>query len=328
MDGSEIVKIENQRLDENGILVVTFQLPEQIEVGDGSLTVTVNDEGVVESKGKTIPILLQSVDINIFPEGGYLVQGVNNSVYFEALTPWNEPVDVDMSLRSISKDGKYVVLKHSIQSEHEGRGKFSFVPSADTLYELVVHKPKGITKVIRLPEVKTEGIFLSSSETDVFEYEDTIKLKVDLVHSWSDGSREKIVKIAIYKKEQELVNRVLVFTENSEGHKITELDLSQKHATGVLRVTAYEEKKGEFIPASERLIFRRPLGLYKSGSLDISIKPDCISCAPGDNVTITIRTSSGETGLFASPFFFFQLEQSKEINVFLLFVSKQRSLLF
>ena len=81
-------------IDEQGMSLIRFQLPQvhrssrvlpltqclfacsrvrvcsqQMVRGEGTLTVSVQDGGVVESSGKTIPILLQAVDVRVYPEG-------------------------------------------------------------------------------------------------------------------------------------------------------------------------------------------------------------------------------------------------------------------
>ena len=57
----------------------------------------VDDSGAVETATKTIPILLQTVDLSIYPEGGELVAGLSNRVYVEALTPAKKPADIRRS---------------------------------------------------------------------------------------------------------------------------------------------------------------------------------------------------------------------------------------
>ncbi len=70
-----------------GVCVARFQLPQQMARGEGVLALAIEDGGVVETASKTIPILLQTVDLTLYPEGGELVAGLPNRVYFEAFTP-------------------------------------------------------------------------------------------------------------------------------------------------------------------------------------------------------------------------------------------------
>lgn len=55
---------------------------------------TVDDSGVVESSGKSLPLLLQSVTVDVFPEGGECVAGLPCRLYIEATGPLGDPVDV------------------------------------------------------------------------------------------------------------------------------------------------------------------------------------------------------------------------------------------
>ncbi|MDC0317735.1 MG2 domain-containing protein, partial [bacterium] len=81
-------------VDSNGKCVARFELPKKIERGEGTLAMVIQDGGVVETASKTIPILLQTVDLELYPEGGDLIAGLPNRVYFEAFTPAKKPADL------------------------------------------------------------------------------------------------------------------------------------------------------------------------------------------------------------------------------------------
>ena len=53
-----------------GGAVIRFKLPKKIAKGDGLLTVMVADGGITESISRPIPILLNRVQLSLFPEGG------------------------------------------------------------------------------------------------------------------------------------------------------------------------------------------------------------------------------------------------------------------
>ena len=81
-------------VDNDGHALAKFKLPAEIARGEGTLAMVIEDGGVVETASKTIPILLQTVDLTMYPEGGDLVVGVPNRVYFAALTPAKKPADL------------------------------------------------------------------------------------------------------------------------------------------------------------------------------------------------------------------------------------------
>ena len=86
VDGEEVHR-GAATVDSEGNCDVRFQLPEQIARGEGTLALVINDGGAVETASKTIPILLQTVDLELYPEGGDLVAGLPARVYIEARTP-------------------------------------------------------------------------------------------------------------------------------------------------------------------------------------------------------------------------------------------------
>jgi hypothetical protein len=56
-------------VDAHGVVTVRFDLPRAIAVGDGSLSVAIDDGAAVETTTRTIPILL-TVKATLYPEGG------------------------------------------------------------------------------------------------------------------------------------------------------------------------------------------------------------------------------------------------------------------
>ena len=130
----------------------------------------IEDGGVVETASKTIPILLQTVDLSIYPEGGDLVAGLANRVYIQALTPAKQPAD----LSGVVVDGRGTEVA-KFATEHEGRGRFSFTPLKGEKYTLKIDKPAGIKTAYALPEAKEKGVVFSPSK-DVFEPKDEIAL--------------------------------------------------------------------------------------------------------------------------------------------------------
>lgn len=96
IDGEEIFRGSFQ-VNKEGICRVEFQLPDQIRVGEGTLTCVVQDGGVVETASKTIPIILKAMDVRIYPEGGELVSGLECGLYIEGFTKSGDPAGISDS---------------------------------------------------------------------------------------------------------------------------------------------------------------------------------------------------------------------------------------
>lgn len=173
MKEREIFRSETLTLDDDGLCQVRFALPADLDSADGTLVFTVADGGVVESIGKTIPILIDNYEIHFYPEGGELVAGLENRVYFQALRADGKPADLE---GFITSDRQNAIVLDRVKSLHEGRGVFSFTPRAghnDTLHV----KPAASNKPFLLPEVKEHGVALRS-EKAVWSFGEPIRIAI------------------------------------------------------------------------------------------------------------------------------------------------------
>src|SRR3989454_4220445 len=157
VDGEEIWKGETA-VDGSGNAGASFKLPAAIARGEGVIAMIIQDGGAVETATKTIPILLQTLDLAIYPEGGDLIAGLPNRVYLEGRTPSQKPAD--MAGVIVSAAGREVAR---FRTQHEGRGRFSFVPAKGDTYSLRITEPAVIKTVFPLPAVKGSGVVLSST---------------------------------------------------------------------------------------------------------------------------------------------------------------------
>ena len=53
------------------------------------VNVRITTDRTVESKYITVPVIFNTIKVNYFPEGGPLVAGVKNRVYFESLVTFD-----------------------------------------------------------------------------------------------------------------------------------------------------------------------------------------------------------------------------------------------
>ena len=245
------------KVDASGNCSVSLDLPREIARGDGALALIVEDGGIVETASKTIPILLQSVDVKIYPEGGDLVGGAPNHVYFEARTPAQKPADIAGVM--LNAKGAEVA---KFRSEHEGRGRFEFQASSGGAYVLRIDEPAGIKKTIALPEVKTNGATLRVKD-------EVTAAGQPVTVAWaSDGYDD--VKLVLSQREVALDAKTLNYPKErsfKDGSPFAWTQLDPKDAEGVLIVTIYDAKTDT--PLAERLVFRQP-----AKKLNISITAD------------------------------------------------------
>ena len=262
------------KVDANGLCSVSFDLPRNIPRGEGTLALVIQDGGVVETASKTIPILLQTVDLKIFPEGGDLIAGFNNRVYIQANQPNGKPADLVGKL--MTKKGSQTAAITEFRTVHEGRGRFEFTPEANTDYFLSISAPAGIKTVYHLPKIKTTGALIRSDK-DIFKRDQPVTLQV--------GCTDKHCQVTIAKREVEL--KTYSISRASKKDKLQPISFAlPAEVDGVLTVTVWD-KNG--VPLAERLVFREP-----AKTLTISITSDQKSYIPGGNAKLTIKTTDSD----------------------------------
>jgi hypothetical protein len=266
VDGREVWSGETA-IDELGNAGTNFRLPLEIARGEGVIAMVIEDGGVVETATKTIPILLQTLDLALYPEGGDLVAGLSNRVYIEGKTPTGKPADIAGIVTSSAG-----VEVGRFRTEHEGRGRFSFVPARGETYTLRITEPAGIQTTFALPPAKSSGVVLSSASDVIAKGEDAaVRLQ---------ASDDSVYEVTLSQKNLEISSR-LVMLRGGRPFDITlpvpaEID-------GVVVATVYDDRK---TPVAERLLFRQPARILR-----IDIVPDRTDYVPGDKVTLRVTTS-------------------------------------
>jgi len=253
-------------VDSAGNCAVKFALPTQISRGDGTLSLAVADGGVVEPIAKTIPILLNKVDLSIYPEGGDLVAGLPSRVYLEARTTAQKPADIAGQV--IDSQGNAVA---SFATEHEGRGRFTLTPKAGETYAIKLSQPAGITQTYPLPQAKADGVVLQSTQ-DMTDGGDAIRLNVR-------GTAAGSYVVSLTKRQTEVASTLVKLTAGQASPVVL---TPPEWADGVLVATV---KQSDGTPVAERLIFRKPIG-----SLHVKVTADQAAYTPADEVTVTVAT--------------------------------------
>lgn len=250
------------RTDKDGKALARFDLPAKIARGDGSLTLLADDGGVVESIQRRIPIVLKTLELALYPEGGDLVEGLPGRVYFAAKNGLGKPADVEG--RVVDDQGKVVA---QLKSLHDGMGRFELTPSPERTYKVEIEKPAGIASTFAVPAAKPHGCIVRSV--------DDARLRVVAV---CDTSRTLLVEAVLREK-----NVATGSVEVAAG-KPALLDLPiGETAQGAVRVTLFSD---EAEPLAERLVYHG-----RGADLRVSISADKKSYSPRDRVKLRVRTT-------------------------------------
>ena len=95
-------------------------------------------------------------DIQFFPEGGYLVEGLPAVVACKATDGTGRGLDV----RGQVLNAQNAVVVASFSSRHAGMGRFAFVPGAKQRYHARLTLPDGSTTDVPLPAAQPSGYVL------------------------------------------------------------------------------------------------------------------------------------------------------------------------
>ena len=270
VDGKEIHS-STTVVDDQGNCSAMFELPDAIERGEGSLAFVIEDGGVIETATKTIPILLQTVDLSIYPEGGDLVAGLPCRVYIEAKTPNQKPADLSGVV--LDDKGRQV---GAFRTEHEGRGKFTFFPRKDRSYELRIDEPSGIKTRYELPEVRDQGTIIRSLE-NVYAPGQPIVLRVN-------STEQGPFTVTLRKREAEIASLDVRGGSEAGDESTAEVTLTPPATIdGVLIATVWNED-GE--PLAERLIFRKP-----RYGINVAVEADRERYVPGGAASLSVTAT-------------------------------------
>ena len=257
-------------VDSDGRCSARFPLPKQIARGEGTLAFIIEDGGIVETASKTIPILLQTVDLQMYPEGGDLIAGLPARVYFEARTPAKKPADIAGVI--LNEQGETV---GEFRSEHEGRGRFAFTPNPESKYSLKITEPSGIKTIFPLPEVKATGAIITATKSR-YKAGEPVRLQIGM-------SSAGAVKVTLSQREVEVAST----TMDIAGAKLIDVVLAPSaNVDGVLIATLWDEQ-GK--PLAERLVFRQP-----AKSVNVDVIFDEKSYTPGSAAKLTVRTTDAD----------------------------------
>lgn len=249
--------------DHAGEANVTFTLPTPLSSSDGLLHLQVSAQGRTESIARAIPITLNNIALQFFPEGGDLVEGVSSRVAFQATNPWGKGADVR---GEVMDDTQRVVA--TFTSFHMGMGAFDFTPEKGKTYTARITQPAGIAETFTLPSAQATGYALRAN------IEDDQHLQLD-IHA---PQRSEAFLVAHAQSKLVYQKKVVV----KPGTQPVKVD-TQNFPDGIVVFTLFDI---EGHARCERLVY-----IDHHRELRIQVTPDKTQYAPRDKVTLQIRTT-------------------------------------
>lgn len=264
VDGNELARFV-VAIDARGSGVVRFQLPPHIRKGDGLLTVTADAGGISETLQKRIPIVLDQVTVQLFPEGGDLITGLPSRVYLMAQDNLGQPAEVEGKV--IDDQGTVIA---PFKSFHAGMARFPLTPQPGRTYSVKLSRPG--TSAHALPAARPAGCALRA-EDDFTSKNNDVRVSVACTQP------TKLVLAATLREK--LLASVPV--ETSTTDPVSASLTIPAGSIGAVRVTLFDADKN---PLAERLVYR---GLGQG--LRVAVTSDQKEYTPRDKVTLTVKTT-------------------------------------
>lgn len=246
--------------DEEGIKYIKFNLPSKLETNDGLLNVMIDYNGSTESVSRSIPIVLNNINFTMYPEGGDMVNGLQNTVAFRALNEFGKPADVEGVV--LNSKGNTVA---TLASFHQGMGAFEITPQTGEQYRVKITKPEGITDTYSLPGSLKRGYVMHVDNNTAGEVSVNVATTETEELSLIAQVRGKAYYTTVINAKKGN-NKIVFPTEN--------------FPIGVAQITLFDSKG---IARSERLAF-----VNKDKQLNITVETDKEKYLPREKVKMNI----------------------------------------
>lgn len=223
--------------DENGTLQLSFINNQPFILKSGKIlsTIQLNDK---VSATKTFPVKTTSneTDVQFFPEGGELIDGISTKVGFKALA--SDGIGLPIS-GYIADENKNRIV--DFKSEFAGMGSFKIKASASNSYSAYITFEDGSEKIIALPKVKAKGYVLNVDNLDPKD----LKIKIT--------SNEDVEPDAEFSLIAQNNGQVLFVSKNKMNSSVFTSSIPKtRFPTGILQLTLFSPKNE---PVAERLVF-------------------------------------------------------------------------
>lgn len=263
---NKIVLTKSIQTNNSGKTDFTAKLPESINSNDVNLKLSWEIDGLKDSYTRNVPVTLNKLKVDFFPEGGDAVAGVTNRIAFRAVDLNGKPAELSGKLLINNKEVS------NVSTYHQGRGSFSIIPNEKDKVVLQLEKPfkQEIPVVLTITDA---GFAMSCSSPD----KNNISISIN-----------STLQDSIYLVMQ--CRTALVYSQShalKKGENKINISTSSL-PVGVHQVTLFDSKG---IERCERLIF-----VNKGKNISIDIATDKNQYQPREKVKLTLQVKD-ERGL-------------------------------
>ena len=242
MNDDQVIDKGRSETDANGKLNINFLTDKvsKIERATVNTDLEIDDKKIV-AKAFALETTPPEVDVQLFPEGGYLIDGVRSRVAFKALKPDGRGIDAKGNVTD--NTGATIA---SFDSQNLGMGVFAIQPENGKTYKANFNFADGTKTSVDLPTPRDEGINLALNNAD----NDTLGIKIAANQAFFARNQNKPFYViaqsnGIICYAAQATLRSPVYAANIP---------KSKFPTGIVQVTLFSVKGS---PLSERIAFIR-----------------------------------------------------------------------
>lgn len=186
---------------------------------------------------KKTPAAVTDFNVQLLPEGGNLVAGLESRVAFKAVDAAGMPLNIQGNVMDSKKN-----IISTLSTRHDGMGIFSFTPKAGESYTAACTSPAGRSKSFALPAVLPEGVVMTVNNDN--------QNRVFVQFSRSETNKSRYNQLLVIAQ----FNYEVVFTGKVDfDAEMTAAAISKKNLPpGILQITALSM---DATPLAERLVF-------------------------------------------------------------------------
>lgn len=224
------------KTDEQGEIKFSFPSPNNpSEIGNIFLSLT-SAKGEKIAKIIPIKVVATALDVQFFPEGGNLVEGLVSKIAIKAIN--NTGLGTDISGKIVDNEDAEVA---SFQTIHLGMGSFFFSPLAGKSYHAKVTLADGTTASYPLPKAKASGVLLTVNNSD------TAKINIKLTLS-ADMLNKGEINLVAHKN-----GKIFIHTTVPSTKQVTKVVLAKdQFPSGIIQLSLFTNQN---IPIAERILF-------------------------------------------------------------------------
>jgi hypothetical protein len=213
----------------------------------------------------------RTVNVDFFPEGGNLVDGIPANVAFKIRNQSNEKNDYQGWILSASRD---TIARFN--TFHDGMGHFEMTPSSSVSYNAIVKDKNGIISSHPFPKVQEQGYAMAVDDQQSHIVV-TVKTKLP------DTLQFSLVYLFVHCRQ------VMVQAEAKRLDKLNSTTFKiekRKFPDGISHITLFDR---EHRPVCERLYFQRP-----EKKLTVNIESNQSGYTTRKKVTLALQVNADQ----------------------------------